>query len=193
MDVVVEGDWSAAAFILVAGAVAGTLTVTGLDQNSAQADVAVLVALGAAGADVRVAPGLVTVGPGELRGFAFDATECPDLFPPLAVLALHCAGETRLKGVGRLAVKESDRGRALVEELGAIGGNLTIVGDELVIHGGRIRGGRVDARGDHRIAMATAVAALCAEGHVDVEGAGCVEKSYPGFFDDLKRIGASVS
>jgi len=184
----VEGDWSGAAFPLVAGAIAGKVTVKNLALGSKQADRVVLDALKAAGAAVKAVGVSVIVERAWLRGFQADLTHCPDLFPPLAALACHCEGETVLSGATRLKHKESDRATALVKELGAIGGQLHIDGDRMVINGGPIKGGRVESHGDHRIAMAAAIAALLAEGPVDIEGEGCVSKSYPDFFERLEEL-----
>lgn len=205
----VEGDWSGAAFLLVAGAIAGGsdrgsdgrsrgatgVMVSGLNLDSAQPDRAVLGALGAAGADLSMGGGLVSVRRSRLRGFEFDARGCPDLFPPLVALASACYGESRIRGASRLRAKESDRAAALVEEFGALGLSLALEGDEIVARpaaSDAIRGGIADARGDHRIAMAAAVAALGASGPVAVDGAECVAKSYPGFWRDLAALGADL-
>ena len=189
----VEGDWSGAAFILVAAAVGGEATVEGLSPNSLQADRRVLEALRAAGAELILAEDAVTVRCGDLRAFEFDATECPDLFPPLAALGLHCAGTSRIFGAGRLKHKESDRAAALVEELSGLGAAIAVRGDVLEIAPSRVRGGTLDARNDHRIAMAGALAGLASGAGVRVEGAECVAKSYPRFFEDLESLGGDVS
>ena len=188
VDLGVEGDWSGAAFLLVAGAVAGEVAVAGLNPASAQADRAVLEALAAAGATPHWEGGALRVGRSRLQGFQFDATDCPDLFPPLAVLACHAEGVTRLKGAGRLKVKESDRATALVAELSALGATLRVEDDWMVIQGGPLRGGAVDAHNDHRIAMACAVAALGSREGADLTGEGSVDKSYPEFFEDLNAL-----
>ncbi|MFZ5982958.1 MAG: 3-phosphoshikimate 1-carboxyvinyltransferase [Acidobacteriota bacterium] len=184
----VEGDWSGASFLLVAGAVAGEAEVTGLDPGSLQPDRAVLSALSDAGAEITWGSEALRVRRGDLRAFDFDLTDCPDLFPPLAVLACACAGTSVLKGVGRLRTKESDRAAALVSELGRLGGRLRLDGDRMVIRGGPLWGGEVDSGGDHRIAMAGAVAGLLCPNGAAVVGEACVAKSYPGFFDDLDSI-----
>ncbi|HLO67229.1 MAG TPA: 3-phosphoshikimate 1-carboxyvinyltransferase [Holophaga sp.] len=188
VDLDVEGDWSGAAFLLAAGAVAGDVAVEGLDPRSAQADRAVVEALGAAGADLAWEGGALRARRSDLAGFAFDATDCPDLFPPLAALACHARGTTRLKGASRLRAKESDRAEALVTELTALGGRLSLEGDWMVIEGGPLEGGRVDPRNDHRIAMAGALAALRSRRGVHMDGEGCVDKSYPSFFRDLESL-----
>ncbi len=184
----VEGDWSGASFLLVAGAVAGEAEVAGLDPGSFQPDRAVLTALSDAGAEITWGAEALRVRRGDLRAFDFDATDCPDLFPPLAVLACACSGTSVLKGVGRLRAKESDRAAALVSELGRLGGRLRLDGDRMVIRGGPLWGGEVDSGGDHRIAMAGAVAGLLCPNGAAVVGEACVAKSYPGFFDDLDSI-----
>jgi 3-phosphoshikimate 1-carboxyvinyltransferase len=189
----VEGDWSAAAFLLVAGALAGRITVENLEASSFQADRRVLDALRAAGASVSFEAAAVSVEAAGLKAFEFDATDCPDLFPPLAALACFCDGRTIIRGVERLRHKESDRASALVEEFGRIGGRIEVQGDIMGIRGGELEGGGVDSRGDHRIAMAGAVAGLRSAKGVRVEGPAAVSKSYPRFFEDLAAVGGDVS
>ena len=188
VDVTVEGDWSGAAFLLVAGALAGDVRVEGLSAVSAQADRALLDALAAAGANLSWEGPVLRVQESELRGFRFDATDCPDLFPPLAVLACHARGLSRLHGVGRLHQKESDRAAALLSELSALGAKLEVNGDVLEITGGPLTGGTIDPHNDHRMAMAGAVAALKSRTGVTMAGEGCVAKSYPDFFEALALL-----
>jgi 3-phosphoshikimate 1-carboxyvinyltransferase len=188
VDLVVEGDWSGAAFLLVAGAVAGDVTVAGLDPGSAQPDRAILDALAAAGAGLRWEGGDLRVAQGDLRAFQFDATDCPDLFPPLAALACHARGTSRIAGVARLAHKESDRGAALVSELSALGARLEVRDGALEVAGGPLAGGTIDPHNDHRMAMAGAVAALRSRDGVTMAGEGCVAKSYPEFFQALASL-----
>ena len=191
-DIVVEGDWSGAAPLLVAGALAGRAAVTGLDLSSLQADRRVLAALRAAGATISESGDRVTVTKSALKGFSFDATDCPDLLPPLVALACHCEGTTRLAGASRLRHKESDRARALSEEFGRLGAGIHFTGDEIEVSGGPLEAGTAGARGDHRIAMALAAAAVAARGPVRIEGAEYVAKSYPAFFADLARLGGRI-
>jgi len=195
-DFEVEGDWSGAAFLLVAAAIAGklgsVLRLDGLKLDSSQPDRAILEVLSLAGAEVVELPGSpsgsVLVGRRDLSSFSFDATDCPDLFPPLVALASVCQGLSVLTGARRLASKESDRATALKEEFGRLGIKVEVEGDRMLVTGGRPRGGRVDSRGDHRIAMAAAVAGLAASGEVQIEGAECVAKSWPSFFEDLGAL-----
>jgi 3-phosphoshikimate 1-carboxyvinyltransferase len=188
VELQVEGDWSGAAFLLVAGAVAGEVTVDGLDPASAQADRAILQALAAAGARVEWQGAALRAGQGDLRAFEFDATDCPDLFPPLAALACHARGTSRFKGVARLGHKESDRGAALVSELSAMGARLQVRDGCMEITGGPLAGGEVDPHNDHRMAMACAVAGLRSLNGARMEGEACVAKSYPEFFQALESI-----
>jgi 3-phosphoshikimate 1-carboxyvinyltransferase len=191
----VEGDWSGAAFLLAAGALAAganSLTVAGLDTSSPQADRRILDALAAAGALVEMAGNSVTVRKSKLKGFHFDARHCPDLFPPLAALACNCEGTSIIMGVERLAHKESNRAMALEKEFSALGAAIRIVGNQMEIVGGKLSGGVVYSHNDHRIAMAAAVAALNAQEGVTIHGDECVAKSYPDFFEDLKKIGGNV-
>ncbi len=185
---VVEGDWSGASFPLVAGAIAGSVTVTNLDASSLQADRAILGVLADAGARVETGSGRVSVGAGPLRAFRFDATSCPDLFPPLVALASACEGTSVIHGVERLFHKESDRARALCEEFAKLGIAIGVAGNVMEIRGGAVRGARVDSHNDHRIAMACAVAGLRASGEVAIDGEACVAKSYPAFFSDIARL-----
>lgn len=190
----VESDWSGAAFLLVAGAIAGPVTVRGLDPGSAQADRAILDALMLANAAMATDAKGITVHPGEMNGFYFDATNCPDLFPPLVALAAYCKGTTTLRGVSRLAHKESNRAIALQDEFDKMGLRIELDADLMTIHGGEaLKGADVHSHHDHRIAMACAVAALGASDFTVIEEAEAINKSYPDFYKDLEKLGADVS
>lgn len=190
----VEGDWSGGAFLLVAGAIAGPIQVRGLDLSSTQADKAIVDALMAANAGIAMDAKGIQLHPTEMNGFYFDATDCPDLFPPLVALAAYCNGTTTIKGVSRLAHKESNRGITLQDEFDKMGVTIDLQDDLMVIHGtGKVKGADVHSHHDHRIAMACAVAGLKADSEMVIEEAQAVKKSYPDFWDDLKSLGASVS
>ena len=105
----VEGDWSGGAFLLVAGAIAGSIMVKGLDLTSTQADKAIIDALMAANAGIAIEAKGIKLNPAEMNAFEFDATDCPDLFPPLVALAAYCNGQTKIRGVSRFTHKESNR------------------------------------------------------------------------------------
>lgn len=190
----VEGDWSGGAFLLVAGTIAGSITVRGLNLSSTQADKAIMDALMSANAAIATEAKGIQSHPGGLRGFEFDATDCPDLFPPLVALAAYCKGVTKITGVRRLKHKESNRAVTLQDEFDLFGVKIDIEDDIMIVHGGRtVKGADVHSHHDHRIAMACAVAALGANNETVIEEAMAVKKSYPDFYNDLKSLGASVS
>lgn len=190
----VEGDWSGGAFLLVAGAIAGPITVRGLDLASAQADKAIIDALMLANAGIAMDAKGIQLHPADMNGFYFDATDCPDLFPPLVALAAYCHGNTTIKGVNRLTHKESNRALTLQDEFDKMGIFIELDDDIMIVHGtGKVKGADVHSNHDHRIAMACAVAALKAEGETVIEEAQAVRKSYPDFYEDLKLLGADVS
>lgn len=191
----VEGDWSGGAFLLVSGAIAGNIVINGLDVSSTQADKAILYALQQSGATLSIQRGKIEIGPSgrKLRSFHFDATECPDLFPPLVALAAYCDGQSVISGASRLTHKESNRALTLQEEFSKMGIKITLQDDLMIIEGGSpLQGARVHSRHDHRIAMACAVAALKAGGEIIIEEAEAINKSYPDFYSDLAQLGVSV-
>lgn len=187
-----EGDWSGAAFLLVAGAINGNLTITGLDSRSTQSDISILKALQLAGAKTESLAGTFIISKSELKAFNFDATHSPDLFPPLVALAAYCKGVTEIKGVSRLVHKESDRAQTLKEEFRKLGIAIDINNDIMKVTGGRPSGGHVESHGDHRIAMAAAVAALGASGTVYLRDSHAVAKSYPEFYRAMAALGAII-
>lgn len=184
----IEGDWSCAAFMLVAGAIAGEVTARAMNTLSLQADIAIIEALTKAGAVIITTPNEITVRYRELNGFDFDATQRPDLFPILAVLGANCEGTTRIRGVNRLQYKESNRAEAIYTEFSKLGMRVEFDEDIMVIHGSQLTGGTVDSCSDHRIAMAAAIAALTATGPVTITNAQAVTKSYPRFWEDLETL-----
>ena len=168
-----EGDWSSAAFFLAANALGGSVRVTGLRQDSLQPD-RQIAALMASLADL-------------------DAAKAPDLAPIMAVVYAATPGHWRIRNGARLRAKESDRLTALAACLKEIGADARVEGDEMAIRGqARLPGGTADARGDHRLAMALAIAACAAENPITILGAQAVNKSYPGFFDDYRRLGGKA-
>lgn len=190
----VEGDWSGGAFLLVAGAIAGPMTVRGLDLGSTQADRRIVDALMDCGAGIAMEAKGIKLVRSEMHGFYFDATDCPDLFPPLVALAAYCKGRTTIHGLSRLQHKESDRGVTLQDEFDQMGITIRFHGDDMIIQGGgTVKGADVHSNHDHRIAMACAVAALGANSEMVIDEAQAINKSYPDFFKDLEKMGANVS
>lgn len=190
----VEGDWSNAAFFLTAGALGAPVTVTGLNPDSPQGDKAILEILRRMGAAVETAGESATVSPGALHGIAQDMADIPDLAPIFSVAAAAArTGETAIQNAARLRLKESDRLAAIHRMLGSLGVSCTETADGLLIPGGQsISGGETSGFGDHRMVMAAAIASILAETPVTIDGAEAVEKSYPHFFEDFKRLGGMV-
>ena len=168
-----EGDWSSAAFWLAANALGSDIRITGLDETSAQSDRAIVSLL-------------------EHRGI-MDASQYTDLAPIMAVVMALTPGEGRIINGARLRLKESDRLHAMAENLNALGADVMELPDGLIINGRpSLRGGEADSFGDHRIAMALAIAALKCEGTVTLHGAQAVQKSYPGFWEDYQQLGGQI-
>ncbi len=186
-EITVEGDYSNAAFFLSLGALSeGGVTVTGLLPDSVQGDRAVLEVLKRFGADVKQDGSCVFVGKKALQGMVIDAKNIPDLVPVLAVVAAYAEGKTQFIGAERLRVKESDRIQTTVKLINSLGGKAEETADGLIVYGAGLSGGKVFGEGDHRIVMSAAVASVM--GEVVIEGAEAVAKSYPGFFEDLKKV-----
>lgn len=184
----IEGDWSGAAFMLVAGALGGSVRVDGLNNSSVQGDKAVLDVLVRAGAKIETGDDYIGVKKNDLRAFEFDANDTPDLFPPLAALACACEGESVISGTSRLRRKESDRAAAIKEEFSKLGAIIQIDGDNMRIRGCGLSGAEVSSRGDHRIAMALAIASILCKEPVIIDNTKCISKSYPAFSVDLQEL-----
>lgn len=192
--VVVEGDWSNAAFWLAAAALGDMpITCTNINKESLQGDQAVVELLKKFGADVCFTNDTVTASGGQLRAIEIDARNIPDLVPALAVVSCAAQGKTVIFNAGRLRLKESDRLKAVADTLTRLGASIRETNDGLVIDGKReLRGGTVSCYGDHRIAMMAAIAAVIAKQPVIIEGAEAVKKSYPQFFNDFALLGGIV-
>lgn len=189
-----EGDWSNAAFLLVAGVINGVVKINGLNPESRQGDKRILQALYDCGAKIKqTSSGYEIKKTSALQAFSFDATETPDLFPPLACLAAYCEGTSHIKGVSRLKHKESNRAKVLVSEFSNVGIEIVLKSyDTMHITGGNPKGGRWNSHNDHRIAMAGAILALRTENPIIIEGHTAVNKSYPSFFNDLIKLNANI-
>ena len=190
VDYTIESDWSAAAFIMVAAAIAGEVTVRNISTLSRQADTLVCRALERAGASIIIEEGAITVSHRPLEAFTFDATNSPDLFPALVALAAAADGVSTIRGIERLRGKESDRGEVLREEYRKLGIEIELDYEENVMRivGGKPHAAEVDSHDDHRIAMSLAITALRIEDEVVIRNRECVAKSYPSFFDDLEML-----
>ncbi len=192
----VEGDFSSACFLLAAGAIAGEkVEVANLREESKQGDRRIIEILEKMKASIKkTGADTYTIQKSNLAAIEVDASDIPDMVPILAVLACYAKGKTRIYNAGRLRLKESDRLAAIANELKKMGAKITEKKDELVVDGPcELKGAIVESHNDHRIAMSCAVAALGAgECPTTIKGAESVGKSYPSFFEDLKKLKATI-
>ncbi|MEX2485795.1 MAG: 3-phosphoshikimate 1-carboxyvinyltransferase [Brumimicrobium sp.] len=188
----IEGDWSGASFLIVAAALGGEIRLEGLNPKSKQADKKILEAITQFGSNYCWENDALIVKKNKNNAFVFDATHCPDLFPPLAVLAACAQGKSTIKGVSRLTHKESNRALTITEEFEKLGIEVHLNGDEMHIVGKGestfVKGGTVSSRNDHRIAMALALFGLRTENPIFIEHPEAIDKSYPDFFKDFSKI-----
>ncbi len=189
IDYTVEGDFSGASALLVAGAIKRQVRVEDLYyKNSLQPEKTIVNVLRSCGAELRIADNYIEVKPKQLDPFEFDVSDNPDLAPPLCALAVHCKGKSVLNGIQRLRYKESDRALALSKEFSKLGADIKVVDDRIEIAGSELKNAKVNSHNDHRIAMSLAVAGINFEQPISIEGADRVKKSYPDFFNDLDKI-----
>ena len=192
--VVVEGDWSSAAFWVVAGVIGKQpVTVCGMNNESLQGDSAIVDHLRSMGAFITVEDDRVVAMPSHLFGAELDCMDTPDLVPVLSVAAAVAQGTTTFVNVGRLRFKESDRLAAMKSVLASFGITSSVGEDTFTVYGGDpVTLTTVESFGDHRIAMSAAVLSTVAEGIATIIGAECVAKSYPSFFEDFASLGGVV-
>jgi 3-phosphoshikimate 1-carboxyvinyltransferase len=193
LDMEVPGDWSGAAFLLVAGALCAEkgITIENLNRDITQADSRILEALTLAGVTFQIQKNEVTVHQSDIKWFDFDATECPDLVPPLVALAAFADGVSTIKGAKRLVHKESNRSKALLEEFAKSTVRVVLRDDELKVYPSPVRKAILNSHNDHRIAMAAAMLGLAGD-RTTVAGAECVAKSFPDYFEKLVELGAHI-
>lgn len=192
-DYNVEGDWSHAAFFMSAAAIGGRITLKGLDMDSAQGDKMVCDVMRMFGADVETGENGVTCSRGELHGVDINCDDIPDMVPAIAVTAAFADGRTVIRGAQRLRFKESDRIEAIVSNLKKMGVNVTETDDGMIIDPSSVSGASVKGYNDHRIVMAFSVAGLFAAGKTRIDDAESVNKTYPSFFDDFKKLGGKAN
>ncbi len=189
----VPGDYSSAAFPLVAGALTGGVVVAGLDPDDHQGDRVIVDILREFGAGIKQGGTTVRAWPGELEGTEVDLADAPDLFPIVALLGTQACGTTTISNAEHLRIKESDRIHATTEFLRAMGGEIEEKKDGCVVNGPTpLTGAKVDSLNDHRILMAAAVAGLIAEGTTTITNGDCFNVSYPKFLDDMRSLGARM-
>jgi 3-phosphoshikimate 1-carboxyvinyltransferase len=190
-DYAIEGDWSSASCLLALGAVCGEVTVSNLDYNSLQGDRIMLNLLQQMGADIEIKENSVTVRESDLKAITADLADCIDLLPTMAVLAAVADGESHFDGISRARLKESNRVLAVKDGLEKMGVNITEEEDSLIINGSRPSGAVIDSFNDHRIAMAFSILGA-AVGDTVIDGAECVAKTYPDFWETFHNLGGEV-
>lgn len=192
----VPGDFSSAAFLLAAAAITNSdVTVKNLDYGSVQGDKAILRILQQMQVISKVGKDSIQIigNDGLLKPIDLDVSDIPDLVPVCTALACYADGTSKIHNAERLRLKESDRLASLYSELGKMGANIKMDESSLTIKGPcKLHGAKIDPHNDHRIAMACAVAALGADGDTIIQNAECVRKSYPSFFQDLRKIGVDA-
>lgn len=191
----IEADWSSASPFLTAGAIFGEVALKGLDMKSLQADITIMDILSQAGASLSEedGTGIIHCHKAPLTAFDADASNCPDLFPSISVLAAFCQGTSKIKGIGRLRGKESDRAAAILDMLAQMGVPARIKGDTLhidgrplarrILTGSLLKGGSYTSSHDHRMAMALKVASLASDSPIHTDDEGCIAKSFPKFVE----------
>ena len=188
----VEGDWSGASFLIVSALIGGELRLKGLAKESLQADKAILSVVAEAGGSYTWEGQDLIVHKSDVAPFNADATDFPDLFPPLVALAAMIDGQSSIRGVHRLEHKESDRAKALIKEFRKMGILIEQRDDSLIINGLKkgesIEGGVYSSHNDHRMAMAISLMSLRSSKDIFIEQPESVKKSYPLFFEDFEKI-----
>ena len=193
-DLTIEGDWSQAAFPAVLGALAGDVTVAGLEPGTLQGDAVILDILRRCGGRIEPAPGGFRFFKSRLQGARIDLADCPDLGPVLMALGLLCEGETVIVNAGRLRLKESDRIAAMEQELRKLGGWIASDGGTVTVRRSALHppAGPLWGHNDHRVVMSLTVLAAAAGLPVEIAGAEAVAKSWPGFFAAMRQLGVEV-
>lgn len=190
-EAIIEGDFSNAAFWLVAGAIGSKekITCRGLFENSLQGDGKIFDILRSMGADIRREGESVTVYKSKLKGTELDCSHIPDIVPILCVAASQAEGKSVFYNIERLREKESDRVKTTVDMLSALGCRITADENSITVFESTLSGGGVTSANDHRIAMSAAVASLVCENPVTIDDAQAVSKSYPDFYEKFQMLG----
>ena len=188
----VEKDWSAAAIMLVAGAMMGDITIRGMDMFSNQADAMIYDFLEQNHVDIiKDNDGNINIRKSIICPFVYDITDAPDLFAPLFLLATRATGESCIQGIRRLRNKESDRARSFAQEFRKLGVWVEIRGDYMLIRGNEdfeFMGAECSSHGDHRLAMVLSIANLLATSEITIDDTDCIDKSFPGFLEELAKL-----
>lgn len=190
-EIEIEGDYSNAAFWLVAGAIGSTdaLMCSGLRADTLQGDGKIVDILREMGADITRGGDKVMVSKSQLKSTQIDCSDIPDIVPVLCVAATAAEGVTVFNNISRLRAKESDRVQTTADMIRALGGTIEFDENTIYVTGSPLSGGIVNSANDHRIAMSAAVASLRCSGDVTIETAEAVSKSYPDFYEKFTMLG----
>ncbi|AEB77025.1 3-phosphoshikimate 1-carboxyvinyltransferase [Clostridium botulinum] len=190
----VQGDFSQGAFWIVAGILGSNVKILDLDINSLQGDRVIVDIVKNMGANIKINENYIETKKSKTKGITIDASECPDLVPILSVLASLSTGTTKIINAERLRIKECDRLKAMATELKKIGADIEELEDGLLIKGREyLKGGTVDSWNDHRIAMSMAIASIKCKEPITIKNSDAVNKSYPDFWEDLKKVGGNIN
>lgn len=189
----ISGDYSQAAYFLVAGALSQDVLVNQLDHETLQGDKAIIDVLKIAGAQLTETSSGFRVKKSALSGQTINIENCPDLGPIIALLCSVSQGKSLITGASRLRIKESDRIVSTVETLKILGAKIDTLGDDIIIEGvPYLLGGTIDSFNDHRIAMMASIASLVSKNKIVINRAWAINKSYPHFYNDLASLGVMI-
>ncbi len=194
-SIIAEADWSNSCFFLALGALYGEIRLLNLDMASSQGDKRIIEVLKGYGAGLLIKDSYIEVRPGKRRAINLDISDTPDMLPILAILAIFAEGQSSFNGIERLRIKESDRVESVIRMVEDLGAKAWLEDNKLIVSGEeRIEKTiyRVNSFNDHRIVMAASIGGSLLGGDLIIEGAEAVNKSYPDFFKDLKKIGFEV-
>jgi len=193
-DYRVEGDFSQAAFWLVAGTIGSEVNCLDVDKDSLQGDKEIVEIIKAMGGNIDISGTAMRAIGSSTRGISIDASQIPDIVPIISVMAALSKGTTIISNAARLRIKESDRIKSTVSELAKLGATIRELEDGIEIEGkDELEGGAVESWNDHRIAMAMAIASIRCKNPVVINGAESVKKSYPGFWNDFRKLGGDIN
>jgi 3-phosphoshikimate 1-carboxyvinyltransferase len=188
----VEGDWSSAAFLIAIGVLSGNVIIKNLNMNSKQADRKIIKIIELMEGNLELKKNAVRASKSKLYSIEYDLRNCPDLFPIISALCSKARGESKLTGLKRLRIKESDRLQSMIIGLKRMGVKISRERESLIIRGGALKGASIDPYNDHRIAMSFGVLGTIADGETAIRNAECVSKSYPEFWNHMKKLGARL-
>lgn len=192
-DMKIEGDWTQASYFAVAAAISGnTVKLANLDLKSNQGDRKITSFLTGMGCRIKAEEDGISITGGNLNAISADLGDFPDIVPSLCIAAAFAKGKSIFTNIGHLVYKESNRLGSVCKELNKMGINAKCDGDRIIVNGGNPKGTVIDTHNDHRIAMSFAVCALCARGETLIDNAEVINKSYPDFYKDLKKLGAII-